>query len=140
MRILVDTNRIIAALVKRGTSRDILFDEFFELVTPDYTLIEIDKHKEEIRQKTHLEEDEFELLLMLVFEHIIVIPKSDYTQFIDKCKNDMSDPDDVPHLAAALATNAEGIWAHDPHFLEQKKVKVFTNIDMLKIAGKMRRE
>lgn len=48
----------------------------------------------------------------------------------------ISDPNDIPHLAACLASKADGIWAHDPHFLEQQKVKVFTNIDMLKLSGK----
>lgn len=47
---------------------------------------------------------------------------------------------DIPHLAACLASKAEGIWAHDPHFLEQQKVKVFTNIDMLNLSRKIKRE
>ena len=41
-------------------------------------------------------------------------------------------------LAAGIATKAEGIWAHDPHFREQKKMKVFTNIDLLRISGKIK--
>ena len=53
-----------------------------------------------------------------------------------ECKNDISDAGDILHLAACLATKAEGIWAHDPHFKEQHKVKVFTNIDMLMMSGK----
>ncbi len=51
MKILIDTNRIIAALVKESTTRDILFDENFEFVTPDYTLTEIKEHKEELSKK-----------------------------------------------------------------------------------------
>ena len=54
MRILVDTNRIIAALVKAGTTRDILFDESFEFVTPDYTVTEIREHENELLKKTKL--------------------------------------------------------------------------------------
>lgn len=50
MRILVDTNRIIAALVKDGTSREILFDKEFEFVTPDYSISEINEHKEELKK------------------------------------------------------------------------------------------
>ncbi len=72
----------------------------------------------------------------LFFEHIEIIPQSEYESFMDECKNLISDPDDVPHLAACLASRAHGIWAHDPHFNEQQKVKVFTNIDMLKLLGK----
>ncbi len=34
MKITVDTNRIIAALVKDSTTRAILFDDNFKFVTP----------------------------------------------------------------------------------------------------------
>ena len=136
MRVLIDTNRIIAALTKAGTSRDILFDGAFEFITPDHSITEIEKHKEELQQKTKLNEEEFELLLSLVLEYVTITPFSEYHHFIERCKNNISDPDDIPHLAAALACKAEGIWAHDPHFKEQNKVKVFTNIDMLRLSGK----
>ena len=38
MKILVDANRIIAALVKQSTTRDILLDEAFEFVSPDHVM------------------------------------------------------------------------------------------------------
>ncbi len=138
MRILVDTNRIISALIKDSTSRSILFDDCFEFVTPDFTITEIIEHKLELQQKTKLTEKEFDILMTLLFEHITIIPKSDYENFINECKNEISDPDDIPHLAACLATKAEGVWAHDPHFKEQHKISVFTNIDMLRISGKVK--
>ena len=119
MKIAVDTNRIIAALVKSGTTRDIIFDENFEFVTPDYTITEIREHENELLKKTKLTKEEFEILLALIFEHVTIIPQSEYEEFIDECKNDISDHDDVPFLAACLASNAQGIWAHDKHFLEQ---------------------
>ena len=131
MKIAVDTNRIIAAFVKDSTTRKILFDGNFEFVTPDCTITEIQEHKEELKDKTNLNDDEFDILLALVLENIAIIPKSDYEAYFDECKNDISDADDVPILAAAIATKAEAIWAHDPHFKEQKKIKIFTNIDLL---------
>ncbi len=131
MRILVDTNRIIAALIKGSTTRNILFDANFEFVTPDYTVTEIKEHQEEVINKTNLTNKEFEILLALIFERIKIIPYEEYKNFLEECKNEISDPDDIPHLAACLASRADGIWAHDPHFLEQRRVKVFTNIDML---------
>ena len=133
MKIVVDTNRIIAALVKDSTTRKLLFDRNFEFLTPDYTITEIQEHKDELKTKTNLSNDEFDILLALVFENIVIIPKSDYEIYLDECKNDISDSDDIPVLAVAIATKAEAIWAHDPHFREQKKVKVVTNIDLLKI-------
>ena len=54
MKILVDTNRIVAALIKESTTRTILFDEKFEFMTPEFTLSEFNKHKNEIKEKTKL--------------------------------------------------------------------------------------
>ncbi len=136
MKIVVDTNRIIAALVKDSTTRTILFDETFEFVTPDYTLTEIQEHKDELKDKTKLNDEEFNVLLALMLEHIEIVPESVYEDFINECKNDISDLDDVTILAAALATKADAIWAHDPHFKQQKKIKIFTNIDLLNLSGK----
>ena len=134
MRIAVDTNRIIAALVKDSTTRKILFDKNFEFVTPDCTITEIQEHKDELKAKANLSDDEFGILLALIFGNIKIIPKSDYETYLDECKNDISDADDILVLAVAVATKAEAIWAHDPHFKEQKRIKVFTNIDLLKLS------
>lgn len=134
MKILVDANRIVAALVKQSTTRDILFDEAFEFVSPDHTISEIEEHRDEFQQKTKLMKEEFDILLTLLFERITFLPKSAYVVFIDDCKEAIEDIDDVPYLAACLASNALGIWSHDPDILKQKKVSAFTNIDMLKLS------
>lgn len=135
MKILVDTNRIVAALIRAGTTRNIIFDDHFEFLTQDYALTEINEHEDELLKKTRLTREEFGLLLALIFEHITIIPHSGYGHLMEECKNDISDPDDIPHLAACLASNAEGILAHDKHFLEQHKVRVFTNGDILRFTG-----
>ena len=136
MKIVVDTNRIVAALVKDGATRGILFDKNFNFITSDYTISEIHEHKDELKAKTNLNDKEFDILLALIFEHITIIPESEYKDFVNGCKNDISDPDDAPILATAIATRADGIWAHDPHFKKQKRVRIFTNIDLLKLSDK----
>ncbi len=136
MLIVVDCNRVIAALIKDGTTRRLLWRSEFELVAPDFILEEIEKHKEEITQKATISLSEFEIVLALFFERITIVPKEDYTSFLEGLSAEMIDPKDIPYLACALATKANGIWTHDPHFLEQKKVKIFTNIDLLRLSEK----
>lgn len=48
MKVVIDSNRVIAALIKDSTTRLILNDENFEFVTPDFTITEVEEHKEEI--------------------------------------------------------------------------------------------
>ena len=134
MRIVIDANRIVAALIKQSTTREIILDGLFEFVTPDFVLYEIKKHRNELQKKTKLTEKEFNVLLILIFEQIIILPKSSYLKFIDDCKNYVIDINDVPYLAACIASKATGIWSHDPHILKQKKVRVFTNINMLDLS------
>ena len=133
MKILVDTNRLVAALIKESTTRAILFDEKFEFITPEFTLSEFNKHKNEIQEKTKLTDKEFEILIALIFERITILPLSEYGLYINKCKNEIKDIDNVPFIAASIACDAQGIWTHDPHFKEQNKIKIFTNIDLLNI-------
>ena len=136
MKVIVDTNRIIASLIKEGATREILFDKYFDFLTPDYTISEIEEHKEELKIKTKLADKEFDILLALLFEHIEIVPESEYKNYVKECDGLISDKDDILFLASCISSNAEGIWAHDPHFKEQNKVKVFTNIDMLMLSGK----
>ncbi|MBI2147899.1 PIN domain-containing protein [Candidatus Woesearchaeota archaeon] len=131
MRILVDTNRIIAAFLKSGTTRDILFDSYFDFFTPDYSITELNNHKEEIKKRSGITDEEFDLVLAVLFERITIMPHSEYSEAMNRYKHDISDPADIPHLAAAIVSNAEGIWTHDQHFQEQKKVTTYTNKDML---------
>ena len=49
MRLVVDTNRIIAALVRDSVSRNILLSDKFEFLTVGITLSEIEEHMEELK-------------------------------------------------------------------------------------------
>jgi len=136
MRIVIDANRIVAALIKDSTTRDILFDINFEFVAPDYLISELRKCENEIKRKAKLAYEEFEILLALIFERITIIPGSEYNKLTQKLKYEISDINDIPYIAVCLMSNANGIWTHDPHFMEQRKVNIFTNIDMLRLIGK----
>ena len=63
MKIVIDTNRIIAALIKDGISRKIIFNEKFQFVTPDHSITEINNHRSDIILKTAISDTELELLL-----------------------------------------------------------------------------
>lgn len=131
MKIVIDSNRIVAALLKDSTTRGILFNKEFDFIAPEFVKGEIEKHRDELISKADVTSRDFDILLSLIFESVTLIPKMEYEKFVDKIKSKISDPKDVPYLACSIATNSEGIWSHDPHMKEQDKVKVFTNIDLL---------
>ena len=131
MRIVIDTNRIIASLIKDGPSRKILFSNLFEFLTPDYSLIEIYNHIEEIRKKTNNTIEEIEILVSMIFENIEIISEQNYLSYLDKAKNLIADIDDVPFIAVALLIKADGIWSDDSDFITNSEIKVFRTKDMM---------
>lgn len=133
MKLVIDTNRIIASLIKDGISRKILFSKNFEFVTPDHSLSEILKYEDVIKKKSNITHEEFEILFAIIFERIEIIPKSDYEKFIKKCRGLISDVGDAPFLAIGKAIKVEGIWSDDQHFNEQDRIRVYNTKDMIKL-------
>lgn len=86
MRIVVDSNRVIAALVKNGTTRNLLLNKKFEFVAPSYIFSEINKYKNYIIDKTRVSGEEFNLLLSILFEDIRIIPELEYNGFLKNLK------------------------------------------------------
>ena len=86
MRLIIDTNCIISALIRNSVSRKIIINTNFKFYTPDFTLEEIKKHKSLICEKAGITKEDFEILIMLLFEKIEIVPKQEYIQFINRSK------------------------------------------------------
>lgn len=133
MKIVIDSNRVIASLVKDSTTREILFDNYFDFFAPSFIKSEIYKYKKDIIKSASSSKENFDLLLDLIFESITIIPEERYSEFIREIANETKDKKDLPYFAVCLLLKAEGIWTHDLHFQGQKRFKIFTNMDMLKM-------
>ena len=129
MKLIIDTNRIIAALIKNSYTRRIILSRKFEFVTLDFGFSEVKKYKSYILKKTKITEEEFSFIMTSLFSRITVIEdnkisKKNYLT----AKKIMGEIDeaDVPFIALALQIDNKGIWSDDKHFLQQKKVKVWS--------------
>ena|SRR3989344_7919529 len=138
MKIVIDSNRVLAAMIKESTTRELLFDHFFEFIAPDFILTEVQKYKQRILDASKISENDFALLVTLIFEHITIIPQEEYQSYLS-IEHEIHDTKDFPYIAVCLALQAEGIWSHDPDFLQQKEVKVFTNFHLLTFSGKAKK-
>jgi predicted nucleic acid-binding protein len=134
MRLVVNTSKVVAALIKNSLSRQIIMSGKFELITVGFAKAEIKKHKAEILNKSHLQEAEFERLISIIFKKIYVV--SDYVIRSKKIQArkimDKIDPDDSPFIALALSVVNDGIWTDDHHFMQQKEIKIWRTKDLLK--------
>jgi len=121
-------------LIKNSTTRKILFSSYFEFAAPEFIQEEILKHKEEIREKSNISNEEFDFLMNVSLEKVTLVPLEAYSSLVGALKKEVSDVKDIPYLACCKAIKAEGIWSHDPHMKQQIKIKIFTNIDMLNMS------
>ncbi len=129
---VADTNCIISALIRNSVSRKIIINTNFKFYTPDFTLEEVRKHKSLICEKAGITEEDFEILIMLLFEKIEIVPKQEYERFINTSKHLTDDIDDVPFFACAIAIKPEGIWSDDKHFEKQNQIKNYKTKDLVK--------
>jgi predicted nucleic acid-binding protein len=134
MQLIVDANILIAAFLKSATTRELLFDEELKLFAPEYFAMEVSlKIKEDkfLRKCITLSKAEIEELLAFLLEPIKIIPKEEYTSFIEKTAGEIPG-DDAPYLALSLALNIP-IWSNDSAFKKQSLAKVYTTLELIKV-------
>ncbi len=132
MRLVVDTNRIIAALIKDGLSRHIILHFEGELITIGFSKEELSEHKNEILKKAQISETEFEMIIEKLFSKLIVLDDQVITSTIKEAREIMEkiDPSEVPFIAAAIATQSK-IWSDDKHFKKQNRIEVLNTKELI---------
>lgn len=131
MKLVLDSNIIFSALIKKSKTRDIILSDLFELYGPEYIFSEITKHKELLLKKSKLDRGDFDALLLLLQKHIHLISKDEYNEKMAIAEDILRNIDitDSPFLALAMALNCS-IWSNDGHFKQQDKVVVYTTKDL----------
>jgi len=135
MRIIVDTNIILSALIKQGKTRTILTNPLHEFYTIEFAIQEIRKYKNLVVKKSGLTEEEFEIMLSLIMDNIKIIEKKQIKQKIKEAKTiiEKTDPKDVPILASALSTPNDGLWSDDKHLKKQNTTKVYNTKEIIEM-------
>lgn len=131
MKFVIDTNRIIAALIKDSSCRAIILNNKYNFISPDFTSTEVNKYKDLILKKSGLSEKSFNVVMNMLLEKIDIRPKLEYQDKISEAEKIISDKKDVPFLALALSEKVDGIWSDDNHFKEQDKLKVYLTKDLV---------
>ena len=134
MKIIVDTNRILAALLSKGDTRRIILSSDIEFYTLDYVTEEINKYMDYILEKTGMNKKDVDLLFSLFMQNITIIPEEDIKPNMKKALEIMKsiDPKDTPVVACALSVKNSIIWSEDKHFDRQSKIKIYKTKDLLK--------
>ena len=133
MKLIVDTNVLISAIIKDSATRKILLSPYFEFYVPEFTFIELERHFELLKKKAGLSESNLELIIRILTENIDIISESKFQTHVSIAFDEMKNIDeyDAPFLALALSFSNDGIWSDDKHLKKQKLVRVWTTRDML---------
>lgn len=131
MKLVIDANVLFSALIKNSETRKLIFNTAIKLYSPDFIIEEVKKYNYEIIKKSGLSLEEFDLLTELLFKHIQIINKQEYSHFLQTSIYLIHDKKDAPYLATALKLNCP-IWSNDKELKKQKKVKIFTTEELLK--------
>src|SRR3989344_456726 len=105
MNIVIDTNVLMAGLLKNSIIRKILSSENIQFFIPEGALNEIEKYKEFLIKKSGIAGEEFKEVLDLLLENIEIIPEQKIKNKLKDAKNVMKDIDikDSIFIATALS-------------------------------------
>lgn len=127
MRLVVDSNIVIAGLLRDGLTRGLLIEAHVDLASPEWMLAEIARHRDAVAARAGLSGEEFDLLFALLTERIEIVPASSYAACLKEATALIGarDAGDVPFLALALAHDCDGIWTQNPRHFADAGVEVW---------------
>jgi len=132
MRLVLDTNILIAALIKDSITRRILLLPDLEFLLPAFALDELARHRAKIVRAARLKGDEIDLLLTLLLTSVAVVPYERIAPYLSDADVLIGaiDPDDVPFVALALAEEHDGIWSNDRAFKDLPGIQHWTTTSL----------
>ena len=134
MKLVVDANVVISALIADSKTRELIVTLEPELLTPEVVHDEIEYYEDLIVEKSGMELERVQQFIDLLFQYIETVPASEFYPYIEAAEEAIggTDPDDVLYVACALARDA-GVWSDDSDFDEQDLVPVYTTSEVVEL-------
>jgi len=130
MELVIDANRLFAALIKTSITSDLIVDNSLTLYSVEFIFSEFEKYKNLIKEKTERSEEEFDTFMEVVERRIKLIPLEEIKPFMQEAEKICPDPKDVQYFALALKLKC-GLWSDDKMLKNQDKVKIYSTGDVL---------
>ncbi len=118
LRVVADTNKVIASLLRDGKVRRLLFHPALEIVLPGYVLEEINEHREHLERK--VSPKAIDLVISKISKKARIIEARELDRnTLSKARRlaESFDIDDYPFIAVAIEYNAV-IWTNDKEFIK----------------------
>lgn len=135
MIVVIDTNILLAALIKNSTVRKIIFNSEWKFFYPELSFHEVVKYTEVVLKKSGMTEEEYFKILSCILKNINLVSDDKIKEKLDEARTELEkvDPDDVIFLATALSIDKSKIWSDDNHLSKQKKIIVHKTKDIVSL-------
>ena len=133
MKVIIDVNVILSAMIRDSTTRKIILNSGLDLYFPESSLHKIRKYRSYILEKSGIAEEEYDKIMATLFKYIRLVPTEEIEKNWSKAKKIMGhiDPEDVVFIAISLSITDSAIWSDDGHFEKQDKVKIIKTKDLV---------
>jgi predicted nucleic acid-binding protein len=81
---VIDSNIVFSTILKDSTTRKIILSDAFNLFVPEFLFSEVRKDEDIILKKSGLEKEKFELFLLLLQSHLMVVPYIEFSGFLEE--------------------------------------------------------
>lgn len=132
MKLVIDANVVISALIADSKTRELIVTLEPDLLTPAFVLDEIENYEDLIGEKSGMKPDRVAQFIDLLFQYIEIVPVDDFSPAIERADAAIgdTDPNDVLYLACAIASDA-AIWSDDSDFDNQDLVDTYSTSDVV---------
>lgn len=141
--LVIDTNKVIAALLRDGTVRRVLYYLYatgIEVIAPREVVDEVLEHVDELSKRAgKTREDTLSILEKYILPKIKLYELSEYIDYLNSAVKvcEKFDIEDEPFIALAMKYNCF-IWSNDDDLREkQEAVKVLTTREIINIIEKI---
>ncbi|MCL4517800.1 MAG: PIN domain-containing protein [Thaumarchaeota archaeon] len=133
MKLVVDTNVLLSALMRNSVTRSILLNPNHKFYVPDFALASSKCFSASSIANSGIPTKDIKLLFNILLVNLEVVPQDEFLKCYSRAEKIMKsiDEKDVPFVALALCVDCEGIWSNDKDMKEQDAVKVWNTAELL---------
>ena len=125
----------VLLISSQGKTFELIFNSQINLFAPEYLTTEIEKHKQEILEKSSLSYSDFDTILSLISPQISFVSYRDFSSLSQQAKSISPDKNDTEYFALALKLNCP-IWSNDKRLKEQSEIRIYSTTELINLLEK----
>lgn len=87
---MVNTNVLFSFFGKSTRTRELIFLLSGNLISPEFSIEELKKHRDVVVRKAKIENEDFEKLISILRKHVVFVEDSFYAEFIPLALENLS--------------------------------------------------